>query len=479
MANPGPTLVTLETSSAWVIILAVSMVTLAAALILRRMIGRPGGLASGILACLPLLVPPIAALAFARAPLPEIAVLRPAGAALLDSPEGLIRLLAVADESHNTLTPYAVSSRVGPWLLLVAVLAILVMLGRRILGALMMRALVARSRPLRPQESQVVASLEALCARRGVKRPPELLIMSSGKGALAVGMRRPRILLSGDLLEELDSSEVQAVLAHELAHLESGDITLVQLAGVLRDLLAWNPFAHIAFRRLSLDRELEADRRAASLTGQPLAVASGLLKVAQSMIVRRRAFHPGLAFFRSRRAVSTRVAQLVAMAEGKSSVVPVGRLPYVAAAALAIVLGLQVGAQFGRQDAGALAIVWGAQDIDASSAWAPKAFVKHPKAREGRESSAWNSIGRPPARVSGRPQARVSGRYPRFARGVPVKNTHFDDWIVAMNRWTRRLGVSGLTLRWQARTHWEAVPLISPDAIGPVGIFRMEARLAP
>jgi len=79
--------------------------------------------------------------------------------------------------------------------------------------------------------------------------------------------------------------------------------------------------------------------------------------------------------------------------------------------------------------------------------------------------------------VSGRPLARVSGRYPRFARGVPVKSRHFDDWIVAMNRWTRRLGVSGLTLRWQARSHWEAVPLITPDAIGPVGIFRMEARL--
>ena len=478
MANPGPTLVTLETSSAWVIIVAVSMVTLAAALVLRRLIGRPGGLASGILACLPLLLPPVAALAFARAPLPEIAVLRPAGAALLERSDGLIKLLAVADESSHTLTPYAISSLVGPWLLLVAVLAIVFMLVRRILGALVMRALVARSRTLLPEDSEVAASLEALCKRRGVKRPPELLIMSSGKGALAVGIRRPRILLSDDLLKDLDSSEVEAVLAHELAHLESGDITLVQLSGVLRDLLAWNPFAHIAFRRLSLDRELEADRRAASLTGKPLAVASGLLKVAQSMIVRRRAFDPGLAFFRSRRAVSTRVAQLVAVAEGRSSVVPVGRLPYVAAAALAIALGLQVGAQFGRQDAGALAIVWGAQDIDASSAWAPKAFIKHPKAREGRESSAWNGGG-PPARVSGRPQARVSGRYPRFARGVPVRSRHFDDWIVAMNRWTRRLGVSGLTLRWQARSHWEAVPLITPAAIGPVGIFRMEARLEP
>ena len=479
MANPGPTLVTLETSSAWVIIVAVSMVTLAAALILRRMIGRPGGLASGILACLPLLLPPIAALAFARAPLPEIAVLRPAGAALLESSDGLIKLLAVADDSSHTLTPYAISSRVGPWLLLVAVLVVVFMLGRRVVGALMLRALVARSRPLLPGESGVASSLATLCRHQGIKRRPELLIMSPEKGALAVGLGRPRILLSEELLSDLDSSELEAVLAHELAHLEAGDIALVQLSGVLRDLLAWNPFAHIAFRRLSLDRELEADRLAATLTGRPLAVASGLLKVAQSMIVRRRAFTHGLAFFGSRRAVSTRVAQLVAVAEGRSSVVPVGRLPYVAAAALSIALGLQVGAQFGRQDAGALAIVWGAQDIDASSAWAPKAFVKHPKAREGRESNAWHGRGRPPDRVSGRLPTRVSGRYPRFARGVPVKSKHFDDWIVAMNRWTRRLGVSGLTLRWQARTHWEAVPLITPDAIGPVGIFRMEARLGP
>jgi hypothetical protein len=284
-------------------------------------------------------------------------------------------------------------------------------------------------------------------------------------------MRRPKVLISAELLKSLDRGEIEGVLAHELAHLSARDVQLVLVAGLLRDIVAWNPFAYIAYGHLRRDRELAADRCAAATTGRPLALASGLLKVARSMKARRSALDQWLTFFGSRRAVSTRVAQLLAVADGKSPTVPAGRLPYVVAALLSIALGLQVGAQFGRQDAGALAIMWGAQDTDASAAWAPKAFVKHPTAQAGQGAEARDR--------RSRRSSPVIDRYPKFASGVPVKRGHFDEWIVAMNRWSRRLGVSGLTLRWEARSHWEAVPLVTPDAIWQVGIFRMEARAGP
>ena len=48
MVSASPTILALETDSAWVVVLAVSAVTLIAALILRRLIGRPGGLVAEV-----------------------------------------------------------------------------------------------------------------------------------------------------------------------------------------------------------------------------------------------------------------------------------------------------------------------------------------------------------------------------------------------------------------------------------------------
>ena len=79
----GPTILALQADSAWFVIVAVSLVTLPVVLLLRRLIDRPGGLASGILLSLPLALPLVAAVLYGHPVLPEIAVLRPALQAVL------------------------------------------------------------------------------------------------------------------------------------------------------------------------------------------------------------------------------------------------------------------------------------------------------------------------------------------------------------------------------------------------------------
>ena len=49
MVNAAPTIVAVETDSAWVVILAVSFVLLPSTLLLRRLINRPGGIGSAAL----------------------------------------------------------------------------------------------------------------------------------------------------------------------------------------------------------------------------------------------------------------------------------------------------------------------------------------------------------------------------------------------------------------------------------------------
>ena len=157
-------------------------------------------------------------------------------------------------------------------------------------------------------------------------------------------------MISEDLVESLEAEELQAVLAHEIAHVKARDVQVVATAGFLRDVVAWNPFAHIAYRSLAHDRELEADRRAAELTGDPLAVASGLVKMCELM--KRGSFRSraALAFFRPGGAIRRRVSALLRLSEsGAAALRPANHLPYIFAGLMAVVLSLQIGGPAGER----------------------------------------------------------------------------------------------------------------------------------
>jgi heat shock protein HtpX len=472
MTSASPTILALETDSAWVIILVSSAVVLAATIVAARVIGRPGGLASGLLLALPLALPLVAALAFAQAALPEAAVLRPAGDVLLDRTGGLFDLLVVENQQNHTLTPYAVSRSAGSWLLIIGVLASSFMLLRRLIGAVVIRSLLRRCTP--PSEQvDVEGVIRGLCINLQLRRVPELLVLPPAiGGAFVVGLRRPRILLAGELLRSLDRDEIEGVLAHELAHLRARDVELVLAAGLLRDLVAWNPFAHLAYGRLRRNRELEADRAAVAATGKPLAVASGLLKVAETMLrTARRQRSTALAFSGTRRLVTIRVSQLLAVADGRAQVRPARHLPFLAAACVTAAIGLHVAAQIAQREAPALAFVWGTTASEPESLWAPKRYRSNHQPKVGRHSVA-------PGKRVGQGDLKRRPRYPQLAGDVSVQPRHLDEWVAAMDEWTHELGVSPVTLRWEARRSWEAVPLVTPVGDGPLGIYEVKLGLA-
>lgn len=94
------------------------------------------------------------------------------------------------------------------------------------------------------------------------------------------GLWRPVIGVPERALDELDAAELDAVLAHELAHVARRDAWWHM--GV-QAWLALNPLhlpARRAARSLARATELSADAWAARLTGAPLELAGGLTKVA-------------------------------------------------------------------------------------------------------------------------------------------------------------------------------------------------------
>lgn len=462
MTSAAPAVLALETDSAWVVIMAVSVVTLVAALLLRRIINRPGGVLSAALLCLPLVLPLVAAVAYEHALLPEIAVLRPAGSALLDRSGDLLHLLLLPDQRTHAVTPYALTGSAGPWILLAGALVTSFMLVRRVVGVILVRRLVSRCRPLSEDHLVVVGpALEDVVRLSSLPLMPEVLVLPDGvQGAFACGGKRGRILISEAVIFDLDREELEGVLAHEVAHLETHDVRVVFVAGLLRDLVAWNPLAHVAFRRLASDREREADRRAATLTARPLAVASGLLKMYDLMKSQGRSVDQGaMAFLRSGRRISRRVSDLIALADGRTLVAPSGRMPYLMAGLVVATLGLQVGARVATQDMNGFAIVLGDTSAPDAEYWTPGEV----RPRAGQHQVAAR-------RSAHKARKHPIPRYPDLTREFLVKEKNLPQWFEWMAKRAERIQTASVA--WAGRREWQATPVFRGSS-GGVAIYRL------
>ncbi|MPZ90925.1 MAG: M48 family metalloprotease [Actinobacteria bacterium] len=466
MISASPTILAVEVDSAWVVILVVSLTTLIATVLLRRLISRPGGIASGLLVALPLLLPIVAAAIYQGGVLPEITVLKPISSMVQNRSESLLHLLFLSD-GNGRAALYAFYGSAGAWIFVIGVAVSAFMLVRRLCGALVLRRLISRCTAPEPErDAQVLFVLQHLAVSVGLCPAPNLLILPGDvSGAFAVGLRRGRILLSRDLVEKLNDDELAAVLAHEVAHLKARDVPMMLAAGLLRDFLAWNPFAHIAFRRLLTDRELEADRRAASLTRSPLALASGLLTACELVREQRNYVQRGaLAVLRPRVSVTRRVRSLLAMAdEGIHFDGPVRSGTFLIAALLVALLGLEAGAKLAADDS-TWAVVLGSTSTPADAPeWQPAppeiASKKKPTKAELREIAR--------AKKESSVRRLMSNE---ALHTLLVSESNEKALFRQIYRHVNRIGIPASEFQLRARP----VPLWSPDAFG---VYRIDQQL--
>lgn len=91
------------------------------------------------------------------------------------------------------------------------------------------------ARPVtRQEEPRLWNLLENLCISRGMRMPRLAVIETAAMNAYASGLTRDKgaVTVTRGLMDNLDDRELQAVLAHELAHIRNGDARLGLIAAV-------------------------------------------------------------------------------------------------------------------------------------------------------------------------------------------------------------------------------------------------------
>jgi heat shock protein HtpX len=151
------------------------------------------------------------------------------------------------------------------------------------------------------------AIVERLCVVADMPKPAIVIEDEAMPNSwiVSLGREHARLHVTRGLLERLEPAELEAVVAHELSHVAHRDATVmtvvggpgaVLLSGGARTSRGWWPMmvgglmaiaigwvASIGTRMLSRYREFAADAGAASLTGNPAALASALIKVSDGV----------------------------------------------------------------------------------------------------------------------------------------------------------------------------------------------------
>ena len=129
-----------------------------------------------------------------------------------------------------------------------------------------------------------MAMIVAKLARTANIECPNLCLVDSG-APCAFSIRTKRghtIALSIGLLESFDKAEIEACLAHEVAHIKNRDFALRAVVTIARTALFAKVLSYFIETALYRTRELLADRTAAVLIGGPGPLISALSKLQEA-----------------------------------------------------------------------------------------------------------------------------------------------------------------------------------------------------
>ena len=156
---------------------------------------------------------------------------------------------------------------VGAWACCAAALAL-----RMVLGLLW----IGRAARRETGDAQWQARLCTLARGFGIDRAVRLRVVDGLASPITAGWLKPVVLVPAALVSGMPSQLLEALLAHELAHVRRGDYLVNLVQSVIETLLFYHPAVWWISHRIRVEREHIADDLAARQIGEPRRLALAL-----------------------------------------------------------------------------------------------------------------------------------------------------------------------------------------------------------
>lgn len=171
-----------------------------------------------------------------------------------------------------------------------------------------------------PHESWLADKVRTIADFEGVPNLGTGVVEDDSPLAMAVGGRRPTILVSTGLLRLLERDQLETVVAHEVMHLKHHDAEFKVFSRVLSRILFFDPFSKFFDPAIHREREYLADETSGRLTGRPASLASALLKISDRGMPAKSMWGlsilgPGDGIFRRYPPLKERVRRLITLSE--------------------------------------------------------------------------------------------------------------------------------------------------------------------
>jgi TonB family protein len=207
-----------------------------------------------------------------------------AGAAPASMIRSIPRIVSAATASSGP-PPSAWLRSLERWALPAWALGVLLFSLRLVWAAKQVSAL---RRGAQPPAAPALALIAGLAVRMRLARPVRVLISAIPDSPSVVGWLRPVVLLSAATILGLTPQQLEAVLAHELAHIWRYDHLVNMLQILVETLLFYHPAVWWTSAQIRREREMCCDDLAVATCGDALCYARALTKLERLRVMRPR-----------------------------------------------------------------------------------------------------------------------------------------------------------------------------------------------
>jgi beta-lactamase regulating signal transducer with metallopeptidase domain/peroxiredoxin len=161
-----------------------------------------------------------------------------------------------------------------PWIVLVWLAGVSVLSTRLAVGWVLIQRL--RRNCVQSVGEPLHAAMRRLARQLSVSRPVRLAQSTIAEVPSAIGWLRPMILLPVKALTGLTTEQIEAIIAHELAHIRRYDYLVNLAQSVVETVLFYHPAVWWVSRRMRIEREHCCDDLAVAASGDAVTYARAL-----------------------------------------------------------------------------------------------------------------------------------------------------------------------------------------------------------